>query len=323
MSQTANRLITLILLLQRRPNQKAADLAEKLEISVRTLHRYFSMLDEMGIPVYSERGPHGGFSLVRGYKMPPMVFSPEEAAALCLGTSLVEEVWGSLYREAARAALAKLDNALPREQLQEIAWARRTLVSTGLHRAELESIGPTLEKLRLALKENRRVDLLYRSSSSTQPVLRQVDPYMLSYRWGWWYVIGYCHLRQEMRTFRVDRICEIALTRESYQIPTSFDARQYMAQEFKEQPQVRVRMRFASRVAHVAYSDLFSWDALEEEPGGSLVVTYSSPNLQWAASTVLAYGPLVTVLEPAELRHMLKDWIQAMAQDYAGDDKRI
>src|ERR1035437_10368915 len=81
MTKPASRLITLILLLQNRPNQKAADLAGELGVSVRTLHRYFSDLDDMGIPIYAERGPYGGFSLVRGYKMPPLVVSPEEAVA--------------------------------------------------------------------------------------------------------------------------------------------------------------------------------------------------------------------------------------------------
>ena len=106
MPNSATRLITLIMLLQRQPNQKAAELAEKLNISVRSLHRYIARLEEMGIPIYSERGPYGGFSLVRGYKMPPLVFSPEEAVAIYLGTSLVEEMWGRLYLEAAQAALA-------------------------------------------------------------------------------------------------------------------------------------------------------------------------------------------------------------------------
>ncbi len=78
MNHTATRLITLILLLQRQPGQKAADLAARLGVSVGTLHRYFAMLDEMGVPVYAERGPYGGFSLVRGYKLPPLVFTPIE-----------------------------------------------------------------------------------------------------------------------------------------------------------------------------------------------------------------------------------------------------
>jgi len=113
MANTATRLITLIMLLQRQPNQKASELAGKLGISVRSLHRYIAMLDEMGIPVYSERGPYGGFSLVRGYKMPPLVLTPEEAVTVHLGTSLVGEIWGQLYQEAAQGALAKLDNILP------------------------------------------------------------------------------------------------------------------------------------------------------------------------------------------------------------------
>lgn len=92
MSNTASRLITLIFLLQNRPNQKAGELAGKLGVSLRTIHRYFAMLDEMGIPVYAEHGPYGGFSLVRGYKIPPLVFSLEEAIAVYLGTSLVSEM---------------------------------------------------------------------------------------------------------------------------------------------------------------------------------------------------------------------------------------
>ena len=61
---------------------------------MRTLHRYMSMLEEMGIPIYTERGPYGGFSLMRGYKMPPMIFTPQEAVALVLGTQLTDQVWG-------------------------------------------------------------------------------------------------------------------------------------------------------------------------------------------------------------------------------------
>src|SRR5512134_3376700 len=159
MSNTATRLITLIFLLQNQPNQKASELAAELGVSLRTLHRYFEMLDEMGIPVYSERGPYGGFSLVRGYKMPPLVFTPEEAVAVVLGTGIVEEIWGDLYREAARGALAKLENLLPEEQAREVAWARQSLVATGMHRGDLKAQTPVLEKLRRAIREHRNMSM--------------------------------------------------------------------------------------------------------------------------------------------------------------------
>ncbi len=89
MANTATRLITLIMLLQRQPNQTAGQLAQALGVSPRTAQRYIAMLDDIGIPVYAERGPVGGYALVRGYKMPPLIFTPEEAVALYLGTSLL------------------------------------------------------------------------------------------------------------------------------------------------------------------------------------------------------------------------------------------
>ena len=316
MTNTATRLITLIMLLQRQPNQKAAQLAGKLGVSVRSLHRYMAMLDEMGIPVYSERGPYGGFSLVRGYKMPPLVFTPEEAVAVYLGTSLVGEMWGQLYQDAAQGSLAKLDNVLPDEQREEVAWARRALVATGLHRAGLEDMAPHLEKLRRAVREWRRVSMVYRSSGSTQPQERLLDPYALVLRWGWWYVVGYCHLRQEVRTFRLDRVQELTLTSQVFQPPTDFNVWDYLAAELQAQPQIKARLCFTPQAAHVALDSRAFWEALEEQPDGSIEVTFYAPDLTWAASSTLAYGPIVEVLEPPELRQMVHQWAAAVMKIY-------
>jgi predicted DNA-binding transcriptional regulator YafY len=94
MQNTAIRLIALIMLLQRRLNLKAAELTELLSVSMRTVLRYVCLRDEMGIPIYRERVPGGGSSMVRGYKMPSLAFAPEEAVAVRLGASLVGGMWG-------------------------------------------------------------------------------------------------------------------------------------------------------------------------------------------------------------------------------------
>jgi predicted DNA-binding transcriptional regulator YafY len=215
----ATRLITLILLLQTQPNQKASELAKKLGVSVRTIHRYFGMLDEMGIPVYSERGPYGGFSLVRGYKIPPLIFSLEEAVAVYLGTSLVGEMWGELYREAAQGALAKLEHILPAQQRSEIEWARRSLIATAVLRGESSHLFPLMNDLRAAVHEHRQISFLYQSASADKATKRKVDPYALVVRAGLWYLVGYCHLRRAPRTFRVDRIQNLRILTTSFQLP--------------------------------------------------------------------------------------------------------
>jgi predicted DNA-binding transcriptional regulator YafY len=316
MTKPASRLLTLILLLQRRPNQKAADLANSLGVSVRTLHRYFALLDEMGIPIFTERGPYGGFSLVRGYKMPPLVFSPEEAAAVALGTGLVEELWGHLYREAARSALARLENLLPEQQRAEVSWARRSLVTSGLSHPGLDALAGTLENLRTAIREMQRVELLYQSASASAPSLRKLDPYALAFRWGWWYVIGYCHTRRGVRTFRIDRILALTALEKVFVAPADFDARAFMERTLQDQPQVHARLRFDPQAARVARLNRAAWDELEEQADGSVLVTISAPDLNWAASTVLAYGPLVEVLDPPGLRQILRDWAETIRKLY-------
>jgi predicted DNA-binding transcriptional regulator YafY len=316
MTTVATRIITLILMLQTHPGQKAADLAGSLGVSVRTLHRYFEKLDEMGVPVYAEHGPQGGFFLVRGYKLPPLIFTPEEAVTIALGTSLIREMWGQLYQEAAQGALAKLENVLPEEQRHEIAWAQRALVATGMNRADIEMLAPLLKTLRRAVRENCRVSMIYHGGSNPNGELRELDPYALLYRWGWWYVIGFCHLRQDMRYFRVDRIAELNLTGQTFSTHADFDVHAYVALEWQNMPQIQVRMRFAPRFAHLAKAGRGYWDTLEEQSDGAAVVMFRAPDIYAAASSALAYGPAVTVWEPLEVRQMVKEWAQAAADLY-------
>ncbi|MFN8457025.1 MAG: YafY family protein [Anaerolineae bacterium] len=311
MSNIATRLITLLMLLQRQPNQKAGELAHELGVSIRSLHRYIVMLDEIGIPIYSERGPYGGFSLVRGYKMPPLVFTPEEAVAVYLGTGLVEQMWGQLYREAVHGVLAKLDNVLPDEQRQEVAWARRTLLATCLHRVDPQRLSPHLEKLRQAIHERQQVRMKYRGQGQLEVLQRELNPYALVHRAGWWYSIGYCHLRQALRTFRVDRIIELAVLDETFQVPADFDAQAYLATE--PQPQVTVRLRFVPDGAGLALDNRAYWDTVEEQADGSVAVTFAVPDLNWAASIVLSYGGWAVVVEPRELYNLVREWANHIA----------
>jgi predicted DNA-binding transcriptional regulator YafY len=191
------------------------------------------------------------------------------------------------------------------------------LIATGLNRADLDRLAPDLEKLRRAVRERRTVQLTYRSINRPEPESRLVNPYALVFRWGWWYVVGYCLLRQEMRSFRLDRIEALQLTVETFQIPAGFDIHAYLDEEWRSQPQIQVKLRFTPQAAHVALTNRSYWDKLEQQSDGSVLVIMTTPDLNWAASSALAYGPFVTVLEPDVLRKMVADWAQAIAALYA------
>lgn len=321
MTRTATRLITLIFMLQRQPGQKAADIAGQLNVSVRTVHRYFAMLDEMGVPVYAERGRYGGFSLVRGYKLPPLVFTLEEAVAVSLGTSLIREMWGQLYDEAAQGALVKLENVLPDEQRREIGWAKRSLIITGMNRADIEVLAPRLVKLRKAVRDHCRVRMIYSSQNNPRGDQRELDPYALIHRAGWWYVVGFCHLRQALRYFRVDRITELDLTGQTYPAPVDFDVKAYLAQMGQDVPQIKVCLRFTAQFAHLAVMGRDYWETMDPQPGGAVIVTFSASDAYTAASNALAYGPAVKVLEPPEVRQMVVEWARLTAEYYEHETK--
>jgi predicted DNA-binding transcriptional regulator YafY len=317
MGNVATRLISIIFILQSKPSVKAADLAEELGVSERTIHRYMGMLDELGIPIYSERGPYGGFSLVRGYKLPPLIFTAEEATVLYLGANLIKEVWGKSYRDAASSATAKLDNVLPDELLQEVSRAQEALVVTGLHRFDYSPWEHFIDDLRRCIEDQRRVRLIYYALSRQETTEREVDSYALVHQWGVWYLVGHCHLRGEMRTFRVDRIQALTPLETTFVRPADFSVAEYMARSFEPaEPVHKIEVRFDPQAAPFVKEEHADWQHLTENPDGSVTVTFMSSELDWPASFVLRYGEAATVIRPPELVEKVKEAAQAIAQKY-------
>jgi predicted DNA-binding transcriptional regulator YafY len=321
MANVATRLISIILMLQSRGTLKASELAEELDVSERTIHRYMGMLDEMGIPIYSERGPYGGFSLVRGYKLPPLVFTPEEATVLYLGSELVRDVWGASYHDAAVAATAKLDNVLPDALRQEVEHARRGLVVTGWLRRDYGPWAPILDDLRRCVARQRQVRLVYQSFRQ-EVTERIVDPYALALQWGNWYLAGHCHLRGDLRTFRVDRIRQAQPTGETFEVPVGFDARGYLQRMVEERPATyyRVAVRFDPEVAHIVRERQEDWQDLTEDGDGTVTLTFEASELAWPCRWVLTYQDKATVLGPPELAAMVRDAARTIAARYPDDE---
>ena len=316
MGNVATRLLSLILLLQSRPSWKALELAGELNVSERTVHRYMAMLEEMGIPLYSERGPYGGFSLVRGYKLPPLLFTAEEATVLYMGANLVGELWGQTYDDAVTAATAKLDNVLPDDLRQEVARARQSLVVGGLTRMDYRPWEPTIHTLRQCIGERRCVRLLYRGFARQKDTDRVAEPYALTLQWGLWYLVGFCHLRQDLRSFRVDRIRQVAPMEDRFTMPRDFSVREYLARSMSFEPAYTPVVHLEASVAPEVRERHGHWMEIADHADGSITVHFPVAGLDWATGWVLRHGPAAKVLEPPELAARVRTAAEGVLRRY-------
>jgi predicted DNA-binding transcriptional regulator YafY len=259
------------------------------------------MLEEMGIPIYSERGPYGGFSVVRGYKLPPLIFSAEEATVLYMGANLVREVWGQTYGDAVTSVTAKLDNVLPDDLRQEVARVQQSLVVGGLTSRDYRPWEPTIHILRQCIGERHCVHLLYRPFARHEDTKRIVEPYALTLQWGLWYLVGFCRLRQDMRTFRVDRIQQIISLEEQFIMPRDFSVREYLERTMRFEPNYRVVVRLEARVAPEVQERHGHWMEITKHDDGSITAQFGVAYLDWTTGWVLSYGAAAKALEPPEL----------------------
>lgn len=315
MSNVATRLLSLILMLQSQESWKASELGAELGVSERTVHRYMEMLEEMGIPIYTERGPYGGFALLRGYRLPPLIFTAAEATVLTMGANLVQQIWGRSYQDAITSVRAKLNNVLPDDLRQEVAEAQDTLVICGLTARDYQPWEGTLRTLRESIHHHQRVSLRYRGFSQI-PTSREVDPYALSFYGGLWYLVGFCHLRRELRTFRVDRIQELTLVHARFEPPRDFSARDYMLRTMQFEARTTATVRLESAVAMMIRERFGHWMEITDQDDGSVIARFGMDNLNWATGWVLSWGTMATVLEPPELVDRVRQEVRALAGRY-------
>jgi predicted DNA-binding transcriptional regulator YafY len=234
MYHPTSRVLTVLELLQSRPSITGPELAARLEMDVRTVRRYITHLQDVGIPVEANIGRYGGYRLRPGFKLPPLMLNEEEATAIVLG--LLASTWLGVEQSpvAVEGALAKVSRVLPlqaRERLEAVA-SRLVLFSydqPGRPNASL------LIKLSEAIGQQQRIAVEYRSYYD-QVTQRKVEPYSVVGWRGHWYLVGYCCLRQDFRTFRLDRIQQVSLLTESFERAENFDYQAYLKERYSEVP---------------------------------------------------------------------------------------
>ena len=311
----ATRVLTILEMLQSRQRLSGPELAARLEVNTRTVRRYITMLQDLGFPVEAERGRHGFYRLRPGFKLPPLMFTDEEALALTLGLLAVRRLGLTVAPPAVEGALAKVERVLP-QSLQERVRAVQETLSLTFPPVSTTPKSETLLTLCLAAQQERRVYLRYQNWQGEESE-REVDVYGLVYRAGYWYSAGYCHLRQDLRVFRLDRIGTVEMRDETFTRPADFDCVDYVMHSLATTPITwPVEILLETTLAEAQEVILPAVATLEETDQG-VMMRCSVGNLDWLAEGLLARleWPFI-VLQPPELRtelHKLAARLEHMA----------
>jgi predicted DNA-binding transcriptional regulator YafY len=304
MYHPTTRVLTVLELLQSHQRLSGPELAARLEVNARTARRYITMLQDMGIPIEAERGRYGAYRLRPGFKLPPLMFSDEEAFAVTLGLLAARRLGLVVAAPAVEGALAKIERVLPpplRERLQAVQAA----LVLDLARADAGPSSTLVVELSQAAQAGRRVQMHY-TSDRGEATERAFDPYAIVFRQGRWYAVGHCHLRDALRMFRLDRVAALQLTGDAFERPDGFDAAAFVVESLARIPniwEVEVLLRAPFEEARRRLSPVFG--TLEPCEGGVLLRAQGD-HLSWMARELVATGLPLTVLRPAALRDELR-----------------
>ncbi len=312
MSHPLTRVLTLLELLQSHARLTGAELAERLDTDVRTVRRYIAHLRELGIPVEAERGRHGGYRLARGYRMPPLVLTNDEALAVVLGLLAADRLGMGTAAPAGAGALAKIERVLPHALREPLAAMRDTLSFTA-HAVVGQAPGTgVLLALAQAARARTTVGISHRSWRQ-EHTERDIDPYGVVFHTGRWYVVGHDHLRDDLRTFRIDRIAAVAPRAGRFTAPDGFDPVIHLTStlaqgSYRWQVEVTVHGPLDAIARRLPGSAV----TLTPEPTGVLLRAQAE-RLDGMAHLLASLEWPFTVHRPDELRQALEDLAARLA----------
>lgn len=301
MAHPTTRVLAVLDLLQAHGRMTGAELARRVGVDVRTLRRYIVMLEDLGIPLTTERGRYGAYRLMAGFKLPPMMFTNDEAVALSVGLLAAGGLGLAESAPAVASVQAKLARVMP-DALKRQVGAIAETVKLDLRPATLNpASNAALLALTAAAQAQRRVHLAYDSGEGARTE-RDFDPYGLVFRSGAWYAVGRCHLRKDLRSFRLDRIAQVAPLDQAFQRPPGFDALDHLVRGFATAPRahtIEVLLHAPLAGAQKAFSLAFGM--LEPVEGGVLLRS-TADDLAWFARQLAGLPFDFEIKAPARLQ---------------------
>lgn len=319
MSRHLERLLQIDQLIRSDKRHTAESMADALEVSERTVRSDITFLrDRFNAPIEFSK-QQGYYYIDSNWRLPSISLSTGELFALTLGASILSAYVGSVYEKDLKSAIARLAERLPEQtwvDLQQLA-SEQVLFRAG---AELNLNPEIWHLLETACQQKQRIWMRYYTAGRNVYSEREIDPYILHFSRNNPYVTGFCHLRQAVRWFRVDRIKELKLLKEKFEIDPAFDRDAHFALAFQHEVggiPTEIAIYFNAKIApYIRERRWHPTQQIDEHSDGSLTLHFVARGLNEVKRWILFYGGGAKVLQPAELVEMVRQEIKAMQQLY-------
>lgn len=297
-----NRLFEMIYILLGRESVTAKELAERFEVSTRTIYRDLDILSSAGIPIYTSKGSGGGIRLLESFTLDKSLLSKEEQSEILMGLQVLK---GARYPDT-QEVISKIGSLFNKS---EYDWIEVDFSGWGSNKEEQEKF----KAIKQAIIEEKMISFEYLSSYGVK-TLRTVAPIRLVFKGQSWYVQAYCKLKEDYRTFKLMRIRDLRCIDERFQ-RREFKVGSIEPQSIEHTLSITVKLRFESYMAFRVY-DQFAEEAITYQEDGSIEVTVSYPEGEWIYSYILSFGSAVTVVEPKEVRDKITYMLEETLKKY-------
>lgn len=308
-----DRISAILIQLQSRKVVKAQDIADRFGISLRTVYRDVKTLEEAGVPIIGEAGV--GYSIVDGYRLPPVMFTKEEATAFLTAEKLIEKFTDSSTDAMFKSAMYKVRSVLKSnekdllESMEDHIEVLRKY--TPFHAS---SLGNTLQTLLKSISEKKVIQLEYKAFASVDKTIRKIEPVGIFYSSGYWHTIAFCRLRNDYRDFRTDRMLKINVTDESFSgaHPT---LKAYFEQLAREENLEKVVISIDKTTARYLTDVKYYYGFVSEiEFDDRIEMTFLTSQLEIFTRWFTTFADRAEIISPDKLHDYLKDFIERISK---------
>lgn len=305
-----DRMLTIIVMLLNRNRISAKTLAQKFEISVRTVYRDIEAINMAGIPIVSYSGNNGGFGILENYKLDHQLLTLNN---LCSMLSALKGMNSTLEDIELESSIEKLRNLIPQDKTQHLDLHMEQIIIEMLPWAETPQQKQRVREIQNGIIKSQLMTITYRNYAN-ETSTRQIEPMSLIFKGYSWYLFAYCNLRADFRLFRISRMIDLQIEDRLF-IRREKSYREMEKASKNQVSLTSITLKFTPQV-RTRVEDIFDRENIVILNTGEMIVTTQFPEMDWFFTLIFGFGEHVEVLGPERVRRAVATRIKAMHEKY-------